>query len=351
VGADGLIKTAAIDEPRIEFNPDGSYKGLLVEPQRTNLVTYSEEFDDAVWSKTQSGNAFSPVVTANDAIAPDGTLTADKVVFNQNGLAASDESILSQVFTGVNGIQYVGSIFLKAASSSDVGKQIGIRFNFTDYTIITLTTEYQRVQFIGTAPSSSSFTYRLETRGTITQNEIVTVHIWGAQLEAGSTASSYIKTEASTVTRVADVVSKTGASALIGQTEGTVYAEVDLSNFGTVGQILRLTDGTSGTGRIAIERNPNNSQQIRVTFWGGATITYTYTLGVLKIAVRYGSDSRVYINGSLIGSPTTFNAVAPLSRISLGCSELNTAQLNDHIKAAAILPRAISQAEAISLTS
>ena len=75
VDSDGLIKTAVADAPRFDHDPvTGESLGLLIEEERTNLFTYSEEFDDATWLKSNA------TVTANDAVAPDGTSTADKLI-------------------------------------------------------------------------------------------------------------------------------------------------------------------------------------------------------------------------------------------------------------------------------
>ena len=72
VGSDGLIKTAAVNEARFDHNPStGESLGLLVEEARTNLLTYSEQFDNAAWVKSNS------TVTANAGAAPNGTATAD----------------------------------------------------------------------------------------------------------------------------------------------------------------------------------------------------------------------------------------------------------------------------------
>ena len=57
---------------------------------------------------------------------------------------------------------------------------------------------------------------------------LMAFYVWGAQLEAGSVATSYIPTVASTVTRNADVISLSSVSGLIGQSEGTIYVEAEL---------------------------------------------------------------------------------------------------------------------------
>ena len=71
----GVLSTAAINAPRFDYDPVTLESvGLLIEESRTNLLTYSEQFDNAVWTKSNAS------ITANAIIAPDGTLTADKLV-------------------------------------------------------------------------------------------------------------------------------------------------------------------------------------------------------------------------------------------------------------------------------
>jgi hypothetical protein len=71
VGSNGLIQTAAINAPRFDYNPVTlAPNGLLIEEQRVNSLLYSDQFQQATWSKVG-------VVTANATTAPDGTTTAD----------------------------------------------------------------------------------------------------------------------------------------------------------------------------------------------------------------------------------------------------------------------------------
>jgi hypothetical protein len=128
LGADGLIKTAAIDEPRIEFNLDGSYKGLLVEPQRTNLLLRSEEFDNADWTKTDVS------VTANATTAPDGELTADVFITNtSNSTHFIDGLSISQTASTV----YTLSIFVKPAGYNQLSIAWGASRAFANFNLLT----------------------------------------------------------------------------------------------------------------------------------------------------------------------------------------------------------------------
>jgi hypothetical protein len=281
VGADGLIKTAVANEPRIEFNPDGSYKGLLVEPQRTNLVFPS----DVATTQTRT-------VTA----------AAHTLSFYGTG-----QVVLSGVATG---------------TLTGTGANERVTLTFT--------------------PTAGSLV--LTVTGSVT--------LW--QLEAASTASSYIPTVASTVTRVADVVSKTGASSLIGQTEGTLYAEVDLSNFESSGRILVIGDGTNNniinllvftSNRFRLVVRTNGSGQVAVN-------SQTYTAGVFKIAVAYAENDFVfYVNGDNVDSSAS-GIVPNCSDVYLGTAgDGTTNPLNDRIKAVALLPTRLSNAQLEALTS
>ncbi len=376
VGADGLIKTAAIDEPRIEFNPDGSYKGLLVEPQRTNLLLRSEEFDDGAWPKSGA------TITANVATAPNGTMTADKIVENT---ASSAHNINSPNVNVTSGASYTASIFAKeserrfiflALSYSAFTSGNGVCFDLQTGTIVATGTGSLNA---GTITNFGNGWYRctitLIATSTLLANALPAVFIanvatssipsytgdgtsgvllWGAQAEEASTASSYIPTVASTVTRVADVVSKTGASALIGQTEGTIYVEVDLSN--SFSKHLLVIDNGLAQDFISLFRAPNNrvSLGLRKNFVSVSAILSSVipSQGVFKIAVSYESGNQVmFINGNLAGTGTnssTFPTLT-LSRIVLASSPYNNT--NDHIKAVALLPTRLSNAELEALTS
>lgn len=105
VGTDGLIKTAAAGEARFDHDPiTGDSLGLMLEYQFTNLVTYSEDFSNAAWTKDNI------TVSANNAVAPDGTTTADLIYPSSTGSART----IYQNFNNADGT-YTVSFFVKAA--------------------------------------------------------------------------------------------------------------------------------------------------------------------------------------------------------------------------------------------
>jgi hypothetical protein len=108
VDSAGVIKTAAANVPRFTHNPvTGESLGLLVEEQRTNLLVRSEEFDQSPWGPTRA------TISANAETAPNGTLTADKLV--EDTTAANTHQITQSVASLASGVPYTASIFLKAA--------------------------------------------------------------------------------------------------------------------------------------------------------------------------------------------------------------------------------------------
>jgi hypothetical protein len=209
VDASGILRTAGANQPRIDHNfATGEGLGLLVEEARTNLALHSEDFSNAYWLKTASGTGVAPVVTSNNATAPDGTSTADRIVFSRGTATGSDFSGIQSGNLAPTAIQYAGSLWIKAATSGDVGKEIQFRHVSSSVTplVHTLTLGWRRIERIETGVVG---TRRLEF-GLInagTSETSVSVHAWGAQVEAGSSLGSYVPTATGTATRAADLLS------------------------------------------------------------------------------------------------------------------------------------------------
>jgi len=256
--SNGVIQTAGVDVARDDaYLPDenGNFisAGLLLEGSATNLLSYSEDFTQ--WTSLNTDNAaFEAVKIPNTTIAPDGTLTADSIVYTSSSAAVNSVYALPPSPGLTQGISYTFSVYLKVASgtatipigiSDDYNNppnDIGINCN--------LTTSWQRfsVTFTkGTGTLSGGVIgwytgWREQGTGTpipVGPNVDTTIHAWGAQLEAGTYPTSYIPTAGSAVTRAADVSSSstvtraadeasitgTNFSSWYNQSEGTIYSE------------------------------------------------------------------------------------------------------------------------------
>jgi hypothetical protein len=281
VGSNGLIQTAAIDNPRFDYDPVTlAAKGLLIEQQRTNLVTYSEQFDNAAWTKTNA------TITANATTSPDGTTNADTLVEN-TALGTHDvrRNISASASTA-----YTQSIFLKAAGRTRGQMQMfgngggtTIAFNLTTVTATAsgayggwtsasaTITNYGNGWYRITSTATTNVGLTALTYATFLENAagsasytgdgVSGMHFYGAELEAGSFATSYIPTVASTVIRSADVATMTGTNfsswynqnagtmlcnfVLEGQTAGGAVSDVwVVNNSGSTANATRLREGT-----------------------------------------------------------------------------------------------------------
>jgi len=323
VNASGLIESVGLNIPRIDYT-NGSCPSILVEPQRTNILTYSNNFTN--WS-------FSGVtLTPNFAVSPDGTLNATRYQANSG-------SFLFRGYSSTANLTH--SVWVK----SNTGINQNILFGGQTSSTFVVTNEWKRInKSIIIAESSTQ----------ISASQTTDILIWGAQSEVGSYPTSYIPTVASTVTRNADVISKTGISSLIGQTEGTVFVDinVDLSYTQTDMRFINVSDGTStnwwfiGTGV---------SNQIRFYYKTGATVyvsqLVTLTSGRHKLAFAYKSNDYVaYVDGLQVYSLNSL-VVGATSQIDLGNAFIGAVVTKKFINSAQLYKTRLTNTELQSLTT
>ena len=345
VNSSNLIESVAINVPRLDYKL-GSCPSILVEPQRTNLLLYSEQFNNAAWTKA------GVTITANDTTAPDGNNTADRVT--PTILDAS----LRQSFLAAGAMQYNFSVYLRSATGSSFSTSIRCwrdsPFQNITNKVITVTTAWERFDLSFTALDSSTHIIAIGASSTLSTGE--NFYAWGAQCELGSNASSYIPTTTATVTRNADVISDTGISSLIGQTEGTIYAEINntlMTSYST-GYVMRIFADANNEVWI---RKESGTNKYTARWRANSVNVYTQsTISVLngnnKIAIAYKTgDSAVYLNGTQIGTSASTGAfaVAP-SQIGIGSS--STADFfNDRIELATVFQTRLTNAQLATLTT
>jgi len=181
------------------------------------------------------------------------------------------------------------------------------------------------------------------------------VYVYAAQSEAGSYSTSYIPTYGTSATRTADACIKTGISSLIGQTEGTIYAEVDFdSSVDTEGYIVRI-DESSFNDTIYVARGGDKILS-GVLRSGGSTIAQlqkTAFNGVNKLAFAYKSGSfALYVNGTQVAtSAATYTNGTTYDEIRIGGFSANTANMCGGVKQTLLFKTRLSNSDLAALTS
>ena len=316
--------TDRLNVPRLTYqNGGGGCPSLLLEKQSTNLVTYSEDFDQ--WSPA------SVTVTANNTTSPDGTQNADLItatsggvhdVYNTfNGTTTNTVSIF--VKKGTSQYIYISTSYQATTGDSstilvDLDNKTLINSSsgnvaFVSGSIVEMGNGWLRVIYTTTAASatgmyifagiSSTYTFNLTLYGRQLSSTTQTAYFWGAQAEASSYATSLINTTSSSATRVADACSKTGISSLLNATQGTLFLDCErLGPSGTDPENLLFISDTSLSNFVNIIYDVTSARykgQVRAggVTSGSVTASQAYT-GRFKIAIAYAANDFVlYING------------------------------------------------------
>jgi hypothetical protein len=325
VNKDGLIETVGSGEPRIDFKDDAN-GALLLEPQRSNLLIQSSDFTSSEWTKSNL------TLETNSIVSPDGTLTATKLLETTTSLAhllydeksgtTPNSSYNFNIFVKKLNRRYVGIQSIAAASQSataffdlDNGVLLYTFATGTGYSVSNAKIEeysngWYRLSATFTTPTSVNYpnicladsewttgsSYNNYYTGDVTKG----IYVWGGQYEQGSYATSYIPTQGSVVTRVADACNNGGNEQVINSTEGVLYAQI--STFSTSGSagLISLSDATISN-RVTIELDGAN---IKVRFIvGGSSIgIFNYAANITdisKIAAKFSENYfALWVNGT-----------------------------------------------------
>lgn len=206
VNASGLIETVGANVPRLDYT-NGTCPSILVEPQRTNLLNYSEDFTSTRGWVSSVDTTSTATLTSNYGVAPDGTNTADRIQLALNSGTYADWLTVKNVLT--IGQTYTYSIYLKSLTSNC--SLYFLNLEFGSGILNNVKTRWLKHTYTFTA-TSTNLVPRFLIEGA--SSTIVDILVWGMQLELGSNATSYIPTTSASVTRNADVISKTGISGI-----------------------------------------------------------------------------------------------------------------------------------------
>lgn len=364
------LMTAAANTPRIDFDPvTGACRGLLIEEQRTNLLTYSEQFDHAVWN----GSTTSTIAT-NTQASPDGTLTLDTLAHTSSGVfgrspvtitAGTTVSFSLYVKKGntsffrlrlANGADSVSAWFdLDSGSASSNSAGSG-NVLFSASAISNVGNGWYRVSLTCTTTTITSVDVAMAcaaiTGGVSTTNDYA--YIWGAQLEAGAFPTSYIPTTSSQVTRSADsaVMTGTNFSSWYRRDEGTIYFDGGIpSNYSAGFMVLYSINDTTANNNIQLAINAGGdviNVEMKV---GGSVVAGFYpahTSGTAKLAFAYKLNDVNFAMNGVSGTTDTSAAVPVVSQLNIGINQSVVDSLNGHIRRIAYwpvrLPNAVLQA-------
>jgi hypothetical protein len=301
--------------PRIDYSLGGC-PNILLEPQRTNLALQSSSFDSGLWAKTRS------TVTANATTSPSGVMDADKLIpsvdNNSHSIAQSSISVTAQIYTA--------SVYAKKGEYDTVRLLLSnlwaspspnAIFNLTTKTVFStqnatakiteLENDWFRLEITATINAIAGSTAQFFIYGG--DNNILNsagdgtsgVYIWGAQLEAGSYATSYIPTTTASVTRNLEDSSVTSFSSGIGQTEGVLFTEVTFGSTDNGTKWIAFL-WLSGSSYIGIYTDSNGRIFAEITNSGiqFSAISSVFALPneKHKIALAYkANDFAFYIDG------------------------------------------------------
>ena len=353
--------------PRIDYTGGGCGK-LLLEPQRTNVITFSETFNNAAWTKSGA------TITANATTSPDGYLNADKLV--ENSSLSSHYVNVSNLFTA-DGSLRAWSLFVKEGErryifitnvntiNNDINcvvfdTRLGVFTNTNDPTLIVtrkvqaLENGWYRIDFTSAVNNGAYDNFFIGISSTSNMSGVSYLgdgtsglYIYGAQLELGAYATSYIPTLGASVTRGADACVKTGISSLIGQTEGTLFADFVAQPTPTSQSHLWLA-GTSGN-EIGVY---GNSQFVFYSSGGVSIAGPSLVAGTrYKIAFAYKANDYVaYINGAQTGVDTSATVPATSALYINSYSDFTEIQKKE-VNQTLLFKTRLSNSELASLTT
>ena len=325
VGKNGLIQQSAANTPRVDFKDDITGH-LLLEPQSTNLITYSEDFSQVYWTET------SLTVSASTITDPSGNQNSFKLVPNSSN---GGNKSLSRNFTSLSGL-CTHSVFAKKGEYNYIALRtrnapnVSVMFDLENGTFnvnvtsaafnsakienygngwykCSMTLDSSQMTGVGQIFTSFSVGITGSETHSFDGNGTSGVYIWGAQLEELPYATSYIPTSGSVATRLKDQAYRSGLQDNINSTEGVLYAEIaGFADDGTTRRIS-ISDGSNNNrssielsnGVAAVTRNSGSNQSAI----SDTTIVVT---NFNKIAYKFKeNDFTFFINGTNIGSNTS----------------------------------------------
>ena len=337
VGSNGLIQSAANNEPRFDHDPVTlACKGLLIEESRTNTLIQSNDFANAAWAKSNIG------IGSTTNLSPDGS--------NNATLLIAGTASVSWIFrSGITASGSTVTFFAKSSgkrwsvvdASSGAGTA-GVWFDLQNGVVGTVQSGYTASiqQFPNgfyrcrvTYPSSGAGTFCVigvsDNDGLFisTGNGSNGIILYGAQLEAGAFPTSYIPTTTASVVRSVDLCSISGSNftGFWNQSAGTLVEAFEASpNTNTT--YVSASNGNIVQNSVHLD---NDTGLMRAVYYSGSSLVATLDLGsvgtvgtVNTIATAYSvNDFAASRNGGTVVTDTSGAVPASLSQMNIGADE------------------------------
>ncbi len=372
VDALGRVQTIAADSLRHDFDPEtGAYRGWLVEESRTNRLLHSHDQTQAVWLTDGASSSLA------GAIAPDGTSPAvmltedtssDIHTLYQDGLSytAGAAHTLS-VFAKSNGRERLQLVLPSPA----FGEVCSAVFDLTTAAVVftegTVSHRVERfadgwlrcqVSATATTGGTTSAHIRLRDSGGVSGyagDGSSGVHLWGAQLEEGPSASSVIESGETAASRAADLLTLDLAGQVINPAEGTLMA-AGLGEAGAPATLAALHDGTADN-TLSVRVDPSTGTAGFRVCAAGATIADLTRSGVAALTVATcaaayaGDDFALSLDATAAVAAGAGAVPAGLSTLSLGSGADGTVGPRCWLRRVAVFPRRIADADLRRLSS
>ena len=383
--ANGLIVTAAADEPRFDHNYDnGVVKslGLLVEEQRTNLIRYNTKHDESYW--VNNGNNSSETINTTETSSPDGTNNATKL-FGNNGVTGRQS--IYQGVSVTSGTTYTFSVFLKQGqrryasiwfdttnisegayygSASIIDLQTGTLATGSQTNIVPYPNGWYCCYVTATPTATGNVNMQVSVgspnnnvSGYIANGDGSSgIYIWGHQVEAGEFPTSYIPTSAGISTRGADNVTMTGTnfSDWYNQDEGTVYVSQKLKGVQDDSRNNLVYKINGGGGSDYFYNTKSGDKNIFIFGDGGTNYsrfqdntdsTDTKTAFAYDVS---GDDFKPYHDGIEVTNETISNTPSVTSHTQLELGASSGAKYCGHIQQFAYYPKRLTNTQLQNLT-
>ena len=373
-----VLLSAGGNQARFDCNPTtGESLGLLIEEQRTNIALNSNDYaNTGVWVASNSS------VTSNNNVAPDGTLTADTVIPNTSNVAHD----VYQAIATASAITYTYSVYVKANGYTlfnirTYPSGINVVYNLTNQTIdsssgtnsgtsitsignswyrLTLTfVTSSTTTYISTQPTASGYT--VNTGNTIfAGNGFSGAFVWGAQLEVGFFATSYIATTSASATRTVDFAQMTGAnfSSWYNQSQGTLYAEGSPPTTSSTGRLASIsTTNTSSTQVYSVNFDGSNVRVYQTNASGSLVYNlypfsgYSANTFYRIVSAYQNANNAASVGAGTVATNSSDQPFGIMQSLTIGALTDGIFFLNGPIKKIAYYSLRVTNAQLQALTS